>query len=1137
MNRLLDCFASPAWAKLVETLLHSLWQGAVLAVGLFLALRFVSHPGARYRLALAALLALVAASVVTWAVLQTTSPGRAANPVQPVVQTAKQSSPTARPTVTSSVASVPVPQPTTDANASLTPDHPLPAPLVRWPAWLAVLWLLGAAGMLVRAGRQVAGAGRVRRACQSVTAGPVWDLLDQVQQALGITRRIRLLVTDQLASPAVAGMLVPVLILPLALLSTLSPEQLRFILLHELAHIRRGDYLVNLLQLMVEALWFFNPAVWWISRQIRLEREACCDAVAIELSGAPAEYARTLLHVAEQYAAPPTPALAFGDQREPSGLAERIQRLLSPGERPRLRLSWGAMLGSLLAGGALLGLFALGTRITVAAILTPEQRMDRIEKLLAAHGEDDDSDPAGWNDSGVHILFSGKLTMEDGTSLPKQCWIHSLLQASHNASYGTAYYAAKDGTFRDTCRPGRLALVAEIPGYAPCVIGPLVMKGTNAVTGLELVMRRGFAVTIRMLDADSGVPLAGATVMARFGEPNYNLAPRTLTTDASGKAVMTNCADLAMNFTGVATGYEIAELSVTSLNTNETVTLPSRRGTVTTGLVLDKATGRPLAGAAVLVLREKGPKDGYYDWDYQTFPLATSGQNGQFVTAGLRGDTRYRLGVKLPGHESVMLLGVQSGDTNLIARLGPELVIHGRATGNIQAAMDGNKRYYINYTLHDPEENSSYGYQITGQVTNGAVYFVFTNRVAGKVDVTVGGVSQTRLVDAPVADWLVDLPTNGPGKVITPVMRDVVLRLKSADGVAPRGMITVSVPSNPNNPGNNYTDKTVALTNGEARLPVPVGARVDCQPDKTLVGYWFPSGFNWTNVPPGEGPFIVDVPVIPAGIISARARNVDGSPAASLSFSVWALKQSPAVDPSNLNNYDQGDNFSGSEPRQYFTPPLPLGGTYEILGWRGHAFCTSGPLKLTAAEPDPEVVLQFPPDQELTGRVLAPNGQPVRGLSVTVEAQVQDHSYGLPAVFTDAQGDFHVPDCSPGIATYTLNATQPGVATKRVKVNFNRLPVTLQLIPGMKLSGRVTNRITGRALADTEVRAWTDDQSWPALSTHTDAQGHYEFTTLGDAKYQIFVDGANFPNNYDHHFRAGVVTNLNLEVKPWQSVN
>src|SRR6185436_12922318 len=97
----------------------------------------------------------------------------------------------------------------------------------------------------------------------------------------------------------VAGVIVPTLIMPLSLLSTLSPEQWRFVLLHELAHIRRGDYFANLFQLLVEALLFFNPAAWWISRQVRREREACCDAMAIELGGAPADYARTLLRVAE----------------------------------------------------------------------------------------------------------------------------------------------------------------------------------------------------------------------------------------------------------------------------------------------------------------------------------------------------------------------------------------------------------------------------------------------------------------------------------------------------------------------------------------------------------------------------------------------------------------------------------------------------------------------------------------------------------------------------------------------------------------------------------------------------------------------------------------------------------------------
>jgi hypothetical protein len=370
------------------------------------------------------------------------------------------------------------------------------------------------------------------------------------------------------------------LILPLALISTLSPEQLRFILLHELAHIRRGDYLVNLLQLMVEALWFFNPAVWWLSRQIRLEREACCDAVAIELSGAPAP-----------------PALGFGDRREPSNLAERIQRLLSPGPHPRLRLSWGTLLGSLLTGGVLLVLTALGTRLTVAAILTPQERMDRIEQMLAAHGEADDYAPAVWNETSVRFPFSGKLTTEDGTPLPKQRWVYWHVEASHNSSYGSSCYVGKDGTFHATCPPGGLWLTAEIPGYAPCVLGPLIAKSTNAVTGIAMVLRRGFPVTIQMVDADSGARLAGASVLARYHNGNYNLNPRSLTTDAAGNAVLTNGASLAMDFTGIAAGYEIIEQSVTSLTTNQILRLPAPRGVKTSGLVLDKFSGQPPAGA------------------------------------------------------------------------------------------------------------------------------------------------------------------------------------------------------------------------------------------------------------------------------------------------------------------------------------------------------------------------------------------------------------------------------------------------------------------------------------------------------------------------------------------------------------
>ena len=86
---------------------------------------------------------------------------------------------------------------------------------------------------------------------------------------------------------------------PVSLLTELPPQAIRAILWHELAHIRRHDYLLNLIQMLVESVLFFNPAIWWVSRQIRIEREACCDALAVRRTGEPIVYSQALAAWAE----------------------------------------------------------------------------------------------------------------------------------------------------------------------------------------------------------------------------------------------------------------------------------------------------------------------------------------------------------------------------------------------------------------------------------------------------------------------------------------------------------------------------------------------------------------------------------------------------------------------------------------------------------------------------------------------------------------------------------------------------------------------------------------------------------------------------------------------------------------------
>lgn len=362
MNALLRWLASPEWAHVVAALLHSLWQGAFVALALAVLMRRLTNPLTRYRCALSALGGIGIAGIVTWALLNA--------PNSALKSTAATTIESIAPALTAAAFDFNPPDKVVVVGQMTRPETP-----TDWTVWLALAWMAGAMAMLLRAGVKVAGAEKLRRSCQPLTDESIALLVAEACRAVGLARKIRVAVTDKLTSPAVVGVLVPTLILPLTLFTTLTPTQIQFVLLHELAHIRRGDYLANLFQLFAEALLFFNPAVWWISHQIRREREACCDALAIELSGAPADYARTLVRVAENILQPgSTAASAFGDDgREPSTLADRVQRLLIPGYRPALRLTWRAMATSLLVGVTLLVLSAVGTRNTVGAILSSTQ--------------------------------------------------------------------------------------------------------------------------------------------------------------------------------------------------------------------------------------------------------------------------------------------------------------------------------------------------------------------------------------------------------------------------------------------------------------------------------------------------------------------------------------------------------------------------------------------------------------------------------------------------------------------------------------------------------------------------------------------------------------------------------------------
>ncbi|MGB2606884.1 MAG: M56 family metallopeptidase, partial [Candidatus Sulfotelmatobacter sp.] len=183
-------------------------------------------------------------------------------------------------------------------------------------------------------------------------------LICQMQQRrLGLDRAIRYCECQWLQTPAVIGWLRPIVLLPVTALTGLSEEQLQSVVAHELAHIQRFDAFVNVFQIVVETLLFYHPGLWWLNRRIRVEREHCCDDVAISLCGNPVEYARALTLMEEWRSAP---ALAMAANRGP--LSERVFRLLGltptgAGTR-RIGLAGGllCLIAALMAGHALLGI-------------------------------------------------------------------------------------------------------------------------------------------------------------------------------------------------------------------------------------------------------------------------------------------------------------------------------------------------------------------------------------------------------------------------------------------------------------------------------------------------------------------------------------------------------------------------------------------------------------------------------------------------------------------------------------------------------------------------------------------------------------------------------------------------------------
>jgi beta-lactamase regulating signal transducer with metallopeptidase domain len=315
MNQITNFFPQELVLASGWTLLHSLWQGAFVALllGLLLVLLHRQSAKVRYAVAGGALLAQLLLAIGTFSYYYSLAPEAALS------ATASASYKSA------SAADVYI----APAQASFweTPFAVAQAYFEQHLPLLVTLWLLGMMGMMIRFIGGVAYTQRLRH-YRTTPLGTNWQLqVSDISEAMGVKQAVRLAESALVQVPMAIGFAKPVILLPVGAVTGLTQAQVEAVLAHELAHILRRDYLVNLLQSVVDVLFFYHPAVWWMSGIVRAERENCCDDIAVAVCGDTLTYARALAEIeAMRLPAAPPMALAFSGKR--GSLMSRIKRLV-----------------------------------------------------------------------------------------------------------------------------------------------------------------------------------------------------------------------------------------------------------------------------------------------------------------------------------------------------------------------------------------------------------------------------------------------------------------------------------------------------------------------------------------------------------------------------------------------------------------------------------------------------------------------------------------------------------------------------------------------------------------------------------------------------------------------------------------
>lgn len=361
---LMSFLREPLATKLGLVCFHTIWQGIMVSALLSLVLRTIPRNSiatvnARYLFATLALISLPVMSIITFLIIE-------AEPRQFAVMR--------QPTIDATVAGAGNPS----TRLLLLPEWST-FRIEPWSPFISLLWGAGATLAALRMAIGWVMTRRLVNRAMSFSENHLQVRVQQLCQMLGIRSVVRLLLSDTIDSPVVVGWIRPVILWPVSAVVGISPSAIDAIIAHELAHIRRQDFLVNCIQACIEVLFFHHPAAWWISAQIRVEREHCADELAVKVLenadiGSRLSYAQSLLSLEEHRQLPPLSIAAKG-----GNLLDRVRRLVGANDT---RPSFAKLVAVIIATFCLLGFLIASTWLPNTLAETNPSEFDKAQTVV-----------------------------------------------------------------------------------------------------------------------------------------------------------------------------------------------------------------------------------------------------------------------------------------------------------------------------------------------------------------------------------------------------------------------------------------------------------------------------------------------------------------------------------------------------------------------------------------------------------------------------------------------------------------------------------------------------------------------------------------------------------------------------------